>query len=198
MDNELPAEQSKPMELPAEWVNKIKVDAIKYESATQHEGLGPALYYEGAIAYAPWLYTCQMNYAALQAKVDRYEAALKIIQKWQLPATGQFWDNEQTQPMSYEAAYGSNGVRDFMRNLANEAISAGDGEKEPEEGKIIVCNNSDAFRYWTANIKGYRIAHKGLKTVVWLPEGMTSEILAKEWNEYENANNLKNQKEDKQ
>jgi hypothetical protein len=66
----------------------------------------------------------------LQAKCDRFEAALTIVQKWQLPSTGKFWDKEETQPMSYEAAYGSNGAREFMRNVANEALSAGEGEKE--------------------------------------------------------------------
>lgn len=39
----------------------------------------PAIYGEGAMAYAPWLYTCQMNYAALRVKCDRYEKALKEI-----------------------------------------------------------------------------------------------------------------------
>jgi hypothetical protein len=48
---------------------------------------------------------------------------LKIIQKWQLPATGQFWDDDKTRPMSYGACYGSNGERDFMRNIANEALN---------------------------------------------------------------------------
>lgn len=59
----------------------------------------------------------------LYAEHQRLADALKIIQNWQLPPTGQFWDKEQTQPMSFEAAYGSNGVRDFMCNVANEALS---------------------------------------------------------------------------
>jgi|SRR6478609_10250597 len=75
---------------------------------------------------------CMKERAALQAKCERYQAALKIIQKWQLPATGQFWDDEKTQPMSYGAFYGSNGERDYMKNVANEALS-GEGEKENNE-----------------------------------------------------------------
>lgn len=66
---------------------------------------------------------------AIQAQCNRYMTALKIIQQWQLPATGKFWDNDKTQPMSYGACYGSNGERDFMRNIANEALS-GEGDKE--------------------------------------------------------------------
>lgn len=56
--------------------------------------------------------------------------ALKIVATWQLPPSGQFWDREQKEPMSYEAAYGSNGVRDFMRNVATQALQdweKGDG-----------------------------------------------------------------------
>lgn len=120
----------------------------------------------------------QVEHAALQAKCDRYEKALKEIE---LVGHG-------GRPFSIAEC----------KRIANEALSGeGEGEK-PDGGKIIVCNNSDAFRYWTANIKGYRIAHKGHATVIWLPKGMTSEMLAKEWQEYENANNPTNQKEDKQ
>jgi len=54
---------------------------------------------------------------------ERYEKALKQIEEWQLPSTGQFWDDEETRPMSYESLYGSNGVRDYMRNVAREALT---------------------------------------------------------------------------
>jgi hypothetical protein len=65
----------------------------------------------------------------LQAKCERYEKALRVIQKWQLPSTGKLWDHgTYMEPMSYGACYGSNGERDFMRNVANEALSAGEGE----------------------------------------------------------------------
>lgn len=109
------------------------------------------------------------EYTALQAKCERYEQTLIAI---------------------------GNGCATPQRR-ANEALS-GEGEKVPDEGKIMVCNNSDAFRYWTANIKGYRIAHQGHITEIWLPKGMTSEVFANEWGEYENANNPINQKEDQQ
>lgn len=72
----------------------------------------------------------EKGYLELKAKCDRYEPALKIVQQWQLPSTGQFWDDDKTKPMSYAACYGSNGERDFMRNVANEALSAGGGKEE--------------------------------------------------------------------
>lgn len=118
--------------------------------------------------------------AALQARCDRYEKALKEIRYVHKSSdSSAAWHLQQAQ------------------NIAIEVLNGGE-EGEPDEGKIMVCNNSDAFRYWTANIKGYRIAHNGHITGVWLPKGMTSEILAKEWDEYERANNPKYQKEDKQ
>jgi hypothetical protein len=48
--------------------------------------------------------------------------ALEKIAKWDLPPTGKFWDIEETRPMSYEAAYGSNGSRDYIKSIAKAAI----------------------------------------------------------------------------
>lgn len=43
-------------------------------------------------------------------------AALLRIQTWfgMFPETGQFWDKERKDPMSYAAYHGSNGERDYM------------------------------------------------------------------------------------
>lgn len=60
---------------------------------------------------------------AAEAKADRYEKALRFIQAWQFPPTGQFWDDDKLKPMSYAACYGSNGEQDFMRNVATEALT---------------------------------------------------------------------------
>jgi hypothetical protein len=55
--------------------------------------------------------------------------ALVRIEKWfgEFPPTGQFWVNEDGTPsrreVSYGACYGSNGERDYMRQIAREAIS---------------------------------------------------------------------------
>jgi hypothetical protein len=60
----------------------------------------------------------------LKEKVDRMQAALERIERWfgEFPETGQFWDDDKRRPMSYGACYGSNGERDFMRQIAREAL----------------------------------------------------------------------------
>ena len=57
-------------------------------------------------------------------RARKAEAALQVIARWDLPPTGKFWDEEKTRPTSYEAEYGSNGARDYMRNLAIAALAA--------------------------------------------------------------------------
>lgn len=52
--------------------------------------------------------------------------ALEKIEKWfgEFPETGRFWhDGVRQQPMSYGAAFGSNGERDFMREIARAALA---------------------------------------------------------------------------
>lgn len=51
---------------------QIEVESIKYESATQHEGLGPAIYVDGATIYAE-------KWQEAEQKAARYEKALKEI-----------------------------------------------------------------------------------------------------------------------
>ena len=46
--------------------------------------------------------------------------ALRIIEKWELPPSGRNWDDGR--PMSFGAAFGSNGERDYMRSLASVAL----------------------------------------------------------------------------
>lgn len=53
--------------------------------------------------------------------------ALERIERWhgEFPATGRYWDEpDNTRPMSYGACYGSTGERDFMRQVAREALKA--------------------------------------------------------------------------
>ncbi|MEZ2744304.1 hypothetical protein ACBQ16_03785 [Halopseudomonas bauzanensis] len=48
--------------------------------------------------------------------------ALRQIERWDgFPSTGKTWP-ESGEPVSYGAAFGSNGERDFMRNLARKAV----------------------------------------------------------------------------
>jgi hypothetical protein len=57
-------------------------------------------------------------------KADELAKALELIAEWKLPETGRFWDEENTRPLTYEAAYGSNGVRDYMKSMAKEALES--------------------------------------------------------------------------
>ena len=55
----------------------------------------------------------------------RYREALLTIVEWKFPPTGRFWDEpKNTDPMSYGACFGSNGERDYMREVARAAIDA--------------------------------------------------------------------------
>ncbi len=62
---------------------------------------------------------------ALINRVAHLEAAIYRVAKWhgEFPATGQFWDDDPTRPMSYSTCYGSNGERDFMREIARQALA---------------------------------------------------------------------------
>ena len=57
-----------------------------------------------------------------QAANEKLVEALTRIEKWELPATGEFWDKEKTRPVNYETNNGSNGARDYIRSVAMEAI----------------------------------------------------------------------------
>lgn len=65
----------------------------------------------------------------LEKLVEEMRKALEIIESWwpEFPATGKFWDNvdgtPSDRPMSYGATNGSNGERDYMRDIARQAIS---------------------------------------------------------------------------
>lgn len=62
------------------------------------------------------------NAHLIAAAPDLFDVLQKIA-NWELPDTGKFWDNENTQPMSYEACNGTNGSRDYFKSLAQKAIN---------------------------------------------------------------------------
>lgn len=74
-----------------------------------------------------------MKIQELEYENERLREALRIVQQWQLPPTGKFWDKEETQPMSYGACYGSNGERDYMKAIANEALSFKSNDNDTTE-----------------------------------------------------------------
>ena len=63
-----------------------------------------------------------MNDRSVPSKEEVLRAALERIARWfgEFPDTGRTWDDGS--PMSYGAAFGSNGERDFMRQLARVAL----------------------------------------------------------------------------
>ncbi|MCK9369196.1 hypothetical protein M0R04_04595 [Candidatus Dojkabacteria bacterium] len=62
----------------------------------------------------------EVNMTYREAKLEH---ALRTIVKWSdFPDTGSFYDIEETQKVSYGAAYGSNGERDYMRSIARKAL----------------------------------------------------------------------------
>ena len=65
-----------------------------------------------------------------QQRVVRMERALTRIEAWEMPKTDLFWDGAKMRPMSYAAAFGSNGERDVVRNIARSALSGGTCEPE--------------------------------------------------------------------
>jgi len=65
--------------------------------------------------------------AEKDAQILALREALGKINRWhgEFPETGRFWDRDtKAEPMSYSAAFGSNGERDFMRAIAKSALSA--------------------------------------------------------------------------
>jgi len=62
-----------------------------------------------------------------QLLIEKLRDALTTVKKWKFPETGKFWDEDKPFPkekMSYGAAYGSNGERDYMKGIASEALSS--------------------------------------------------------------------------
>jgi hypothetical protein len=60
----------------------------------------------------------------LQTKLDRYKTALIHIKNWNFPPSGHKWESGLS--MSYGAAFGSNGERDYMIGLAEKALEKND------------------------------------------------------------------------
>ena len=64
------------------------------------------------------------DYEAMQAKCMRLVEALEQIERWDgFPSTNETWEGSG-KPVSYSAAFGSNGERDFMRGVAKAALAA--------------------------------------------------------------------------
>ena len=71
--------------------------------------------------YASGIYADMLaSSPAVQGLVD----ALEQIERWDgFPSTDKTWEGSG-EPVSYGAAFGSNGERDFMREVARKALAA--------------------------------------------------------------------------
>lgn len=68
----------------------------------------------------------ERDLAAARSRIAELESGLQRIERWhgEFPETGRFWDEpHNTQPMSYAACFGSNGERDYMREIARQLLT---------------------------------------------------------------------------
>lgn len=64
--------------------------------------------------------------AELKRRYEAHDALVKAlvdVADWNFPSTGHFWNRSHT-PISYEVIHGSNGVRDYMKKMAADALAA--------------------------------------------------------------------------
>lgn len=74
-------------------------------------------------------------------EIERLLAVLVRIVNWEMPESGRTWDDGT--PMSYGAAFGSNGERDFIRRVAENAFLGKDKILEPldsQEAALKLAN----------------------------------------------------------
>ena len=121
-----------------------------------------------------------IQHQKLKDKIEKMEAALKIVRDWKLPTTGKFWDDDMMQPMSYGACYGSNGERDYMKNIANHGLSAwketkeverfeGTAIKNPAPGIAICCISPEAKDLLDVIMEKWEGHYKKVKTQTYEP-----------------------------
>ena len=68
------------------------------------------------------------------SSIKELKKALELIMNWDLPESGMYWDKEKKDAMSYGAAFGSNGERDYFKKIAQTALfSFGGVENKLEE-----------------------------------------------------------------
>lgn len=72
---------------------------------------------------------------AANAREAGLRKALEVIREWTaFPPSGRFWRNGDgtisARPMPYGAAFGSNGERDFMRQVARAALASAPAQNE--------------------------------------------------------------------
>ena len=64
-------------------------------------------------------------------------ATLTKIINWELPETGKFWDNDKTQPLSYTAEYGTEGVKEYIISLAQKSLADADNYSTLDQPNLM-------------------------------------------------------------
>lgn len=79
---------------------------------------------------------CEPDNEATLQRIVAMKSALGRIERWfdEFPPTGLFWDKAGKEPMSYAAAYGSNGERDYMRGVARDGLTGAIVRSELDHG----------------------------------------------------------------
>lgn len=79
--------------------------------------------------------TGRAEYRCVQCGITRLRTALERIERWfgEFPPTGRYWEPGGRE-MSYGAAFGSNGERDYMRQVAREALA---GEPQCRDTRFV-------------------------------------------------------------
>jgi len=54
--------------------------------------------------------------------IEEMQTALMTVAGWVLPPTGQTWGPKDPTPVSYEAVHGTNGAKNFIRRVAQDAL----------------------------------------------------------------------------
>lgn len=87
--------------------------------------LGREPHREGGEHFLGRVKELQSRAEAAEGLIEQAVRALERIERWsgEFPETGQFWDRDEKEPMSYRACFGTDGERDFMREIARSTLS---------------------------------------------------------------------------
>ena len=69
------------------------------------------------------------------SNADKLEQALEKVANWETPETGETWDNGS--PMPLIATKGINGVRDYFKDVARQALASYRASKDVADDELI-------------------------------------------------------------
>lgn len=106
-----------------------------FEAAAGLRGIERVLLSEGEKMDTHSLSELLVTAKALRSnkQFNRMKEALEQIVEWKMPSTGLFWNDDKTRPQSWSSAYGSNGERDVIKNIAATALA-----EEKEIVKLVL------------------------------------------------------------